>query len=58
MTRRQFAEGVDPPVTTFEGELTDRSALAGVLNALCELHLPVVSVERLDARRANGHPQG
>ena len=35
------------PVTTLLGELSDQAALAGVLNTLYELHLPVLSVERL-----------
>jgi hypothetical protein len=45
-----IAEGspeAGPPVTTLLGELTDQAALAGVLNALYELHLAVISVERL-----------
>ena len=33
-------------LTTLEGELTDQAALAGVLNTLYELHLPVISVLR------------
>jgi hypothetical protein len=37
----------DPPVTTLEGELVDQAALAGVLNTLYELHLPVLLVKRL-----------
>ncbi len=37
----------DPPVTTLVGELADQVALAGVLNTLVELHLSVISVERL-----------
>jgi len=36
-------------VTTLLGELADQAALAGVLNTLYELHLPVLSVERLSA---------
>jgi hypothetical protein len=36
-----------PPVTTLEGELSDQAALAGVLNTLYELHLPVLLVKRL-----------
>ena len=32
-------------VTTLEGHLRDQAALAGVLNTLYELHLPVLSVE-------------
>ncbi len=35
-------------VTTLAGPLRDQAALSGVLNALYELHLPVLSVERLD----------
>jgi len=37
----------DPAVTILEGELRDQAALAGVLNALYELHRPVILVERL-----------
>lgn len=33
--------------TRLQGELADQSALAGVLNTLYELHLVVISVERL-----------
>ena len=36
------------PVTTLEGDLRDQAALAGVLNTLYELHLPVISVKRLN----------
>ena len=37
------------PLTTsvLLGELVDQAALAGVFNTLYELHLPVISVERL-----------
>jgi hypothetical protein len=34
--------------TTLEGELSDQAALAGVLNTLYELHLPVLSVKHMD----------
>jgi hypothetical protein len=37
-----------PPITTLEGDLSDQAALAGVLNTLYELHLPVISVKRLN----------
>jgi len=37
------------PVTILVGELADQVALAGVLNTLVDLHLSVVSVERLSA---------
>jgi hypothetical protein len=39
----------EPPVTTLLGELSDQAALAGVLNTLYELHLLVLSVDRLSA---------
>jgi hypothetical protein len=35
-------------LTTLEGELGDQAALAGVLNTIYELHLPVLLVKRLD----------
>jgi len=34
----------NPPVTTLQGELSDQTALLGVLNSLYELHLSVLSV--------------
>jgi hypothetical protein len=37
------------PLSTLEGEISDQSALAGVLNTLYEFHLPVISVERVDS---------
>jgi hypothetical protein len=36
-----------PVTTSLEGELSDQAALAGVLNTLYEMHLPVISVKRL-----------
>ena len=38
----------NPQVTTLQGELNDQTALAGVLNTLYELHLPVISVMRME----------
>ena len=35
-------------VTTLVGELDDQASLAGVLNTLYELHLPVLSVKVLE----------
>jgi hypothetical protein len=35
-------------VTTLDGELNDQAALAGVLNTLYELHLPILMVMRLN----------
>ena len=47
MAISQAMEEAGPPVTTLEGELSDQAALAGVLNTLYELHLTVLSVQRL-----------
>jgi hypothetical protein len=44
MTIRLTTEEASPPITTLEGELSDQAALLGVLNALYELHLTVLSV--------------
>ena len=38
----------DPPATILNGELRDQAAMAGVLNTIYELHLSVLSVERLN----------
>ena len=37
----------EPVVTTLHGQVLDQAALAGVLNALYSLHLPLLSVEYL-----------
>jgi hypothetical protein len=47
MTITERSSEAEPAVTTLLGELSDQAALAGVLNTLYELHLPVLSVERL-----------
>ena len=39
-------------VTVLEGHLPDQAALSGVLNTLYEMHLPLLSVESLDERKA------
>ncbi len=39
----------ETPITLLSGILTDQSALLGVLNALHDLGLPLMSVERVDA---------
>jgi hypothetical protein len=36
------------PMTILIGKLSDQAALAGVMDALYNLHLPVISVELLD----------
>ncbi len=41
------------PETHLEGCLQDQAALSGVLNALYELHLPVLLVEHLEAEPAD-----
>jgi hypothetical protein len=40
-------QDIDPQVTILQGELGDQAALAGVLHTLYELHLTVLSVNRL-----------
>ena len=47
MTVTEHVSETEPPVSILLGELVDQAALAGVLNTLYELHLPVISVERL-----------
>jgi hypothetical protein len=47
MTIQIKTEESSPLVATLKGELRDQAALAGVLNSLYELHLTVISVERL-----------
>jgi len=47
MTIHLTAAEAGPPVTTLKGDLSDQAALAGVLNTLYELHLPVLLVKRL-----------
>ena len=47
MTISQASVEVDPPITTLLGELSDQAALAGVLNTIYELHLPLLSVKYL-----------
>jgi hypothetical protein len=44
MTIDLVREEACPPVTTLQGKLSDQAALAGVLNTLYELHLPILSV--------------
>jgi hypothetical protein len=50
MTITAYTPESGPLVTTLLGELTDQAALAGVLNTLYGLHLPVLSVQRLSAQ--------
>ena len=46
---RAFTENKQP-MTILIGHLNDQAALSGVLNAVYEQHLPVISVEHLDER--------
>ena len=43
--------GNKEPMTILVGHLADQAMLSGVLNALYELHLPLLSVENLDENR-------
>ena len=54
MTIGLIREEACPPVTTLKGELSDQAALAGVLNTLYELHLPILSVLCLSYQQAAG----
>lgn len=45
------AQQDEPAITILEGELFDQAALAGVLNTLYDMHLPVLSLECLSAGR-------
>lgn len=47
MAIRPIVPAAGPVNTILEGELHDQAALAGVLNCLYNLHLPVLAVERL-----------
>ena len=40
--------GGEKPVATLVGRLLDQAQLSGVLNALYEMHMPILSVEILD----------
>lgn len=48
ITRDEVQYGA--PETVLVGRVRDQSALAGVLNTLYELHLPVLSVDCLEKR--------
>ena len=41
-------EGDQRPLTTLIGLMVDQAALAGVLNTLYEMHLPLIAVETID----------
>ena len=43
--------GGEKPVATLVGRLLDQAQLSGVLNALYEMHLPILSVEILEEEK-------
>ena len=47
MAINRVEQAGESPLTALEGQLSDQAALAGVLNTLYELHLPVLSVQCL-----------
>lgn len=47
MTIAESSPETTTPISTLLGELSDQAALMGVLNTLYDLHLPVLSVERV-----------
>ena len=47
MTITQSSPEATTPLSTLIGELSDQAALAGVLNTLYELHLPLLTVKRI-----------
>jgi hypothetical protein len=49
MTITVYSADTGPCVTSLVGELSDQADLAGVFNTLYGLHLPVLSVECLNA---------
>ena len=42
------------PVSVLVGHLSDQASLSGVLNALYDLHLTLLSVENLDEKTGSG----
>ena len=52
MTMTEDSSYDQAAVTILEGHLPDQAALSGVLNTLYEMHLPLLSVESLDERKA------
>ena len=52
MSIQQAAADDGGLVTILEGELADQAALAGVINTLYELHLPIISVGHVASSQA------
>jgi hypothetical protein len=54
ITRRRRED--QTAVTTLEGRVRDQAELAGVMNSLYELHLPILSVQNLTEKNGEaGH---
>jgi hypothetical protein len=57
--RAQMFEGLEmvqgpDGETVLTGPVTDQAALYGILNRICDLGVPLLSVRRLSAEEANG----
>jgi hypothetical protein len=52
----QTGQGDESVETTLYGQVLDQAALAGVLSALYDLHLPLLSVEYLGERKGRAAP--
>jgi hypothetical protein len=48
---------IDPPRTVLEGWIHDQAELNGVLTTLYELHLPLLSVEKLNDKTSVVGPE-
>ncbi len=55
MSISQDTTGDGSTFTTLQGDLRNQAALAGVLNSLYELHLPVFLVKRASPESSNYH---
>lgn len=49
MTIDNQGAGCSTPIATLSVKVGDQEELLGLLNSLCEMHLPLVSIEILDS---------
>jgi hypothetical protein len=56
LTITPTSQGDEPVETTLYGQVVDQAALAGLLSALYDLHLPLVSVEYLGELKDGANP--
>ena len=56
LTITQTGQGDESVETTLYGQVLDQAALAGVLSALYDLHLPLLSVEYLGELQEGAAP--